>query len=123
MYLRIASYSIATLGAAVTIAAMIHGGGGLRSVLNGFMIWALLPYGALAAAAAISRTRGSLIAAFVVCLLAVLFGSFIYLDALFIHTSSTSALVFIFIPLYQLLAAVVVLVFAAERRRHATRNI
>jgi hypothetical protein len=123
MYLRVASYCIAAVGAFVTLMAMAHGGGSLRSLLSGFTLWALIPYAGLVAASAIARTRGSLIAALAVCLVAVLFGSFIYLDALFVHISSTGALVFIFIPLYQLLAAVVVLVFAAERRRHATRNI
>jgi hypothetical protein len=67
--------------------------------------------------------RGSIIACCVVSLAAAVFGIFIYVDALFIHIGSTSALVFLFIPLYQLLAAAIVITFAIERRAHASRNI
>ena len=123
MYLRLLTYSIASVGAAATLAAMVYAGGSLRSLLDGFTIWALVPYAAFAAAAAIARTRGSLLAAFLSCLAAVGFGLFIYWDALFVHISSTSALVFIFIPLYQLLAAAIVITFAIERRKYAIRNI
>ena len=123
MYLRVTTYGIAAVGAVATVAAMAYAGGSLRSLLDGFTIWALLPYAALAAAAAIARTRGSILAVFLVCLAAVVFGLFIYGDVLFIHISSTGALVFIFIPLYQLLAAAIVVTFAVERRRHASRNI
>ena len=121
--MRVVSYCIAAVGTVVTLVAMAHGGGGLRSLLSGFTIWALVPYAGFAAASAIARTRASLIAAFAVGLTAVLFGSFMYLNALFVHISSTSALVFVFIPLYQLLAAVVVVIFAAECRKHATRKV
>lgn len=62
------------------------------------------------------------IAAALACLMATAPGLFIYYGALFIHISSTSALVFIFIPLYQLLAAIIATVFAIERRTCATRN-
>ena len=51
-----------------------------------------------------------------VALAALLFGGFAYVDALFVHVSSTSALVFIFIPLYQLLAASIALVLALAVR-------
>jgi hypothetical protein len=123
MYFRIASYSIAAVGSVITLVALTHAGGSLRTLLSGFTIWALLPYASLAAAAGIARTRGSLLAAFITCLAVVLFGLLMYLDAVFIHVSSTGGLVFIFIPLYQLFAAAAVLIFVAVRRRYAARNI
>ncbi len=122
MYWRSASFSIQALGSAATLAAMAYAGAGFHLLLNGFTAWTLAPYVTLLTAATIACTRGSLIAVFGASLAAALFGSFIYYDALCIHTSSTSALVFIFIPLYQLLAAVIVLVFCIERRAQAVRR-
>ena len=123
MSLRRVSYSFLVLGGLGTLALMVYAAQGFRSLLSGFTVWALIPYAAFAIATRIACTRGSIIAASVASFVGVLFGMFIYVDALFVHISSTNALVFVFIPLYQLLAALVVLVFALERRRHAIRDI
>ena len=123
MSLRRVSYSVLVLGGLGTFALMIYAAEGFRSLVSGFTVWALVPYAVFAIATRIARTRASIIAASVASFIAVFFGVFIYVDALFIHISSTSALVFVFIPLYQLLAGLVVLVFALERRRHATQDI
>ena len=123
MHLRVATYFVAVIGIAITFAAMAHAGGSVRSLADGFTVWAVIPYVMFAAAAVVARTRGAIVAVFIVCLFAVLFASYIYFDALFVHISSTGALVFVFIPLYQLMAAVVVGVFAIERRMHASRCI
>ena len=69
--------------------------------------WALLPYAALSLYALVrshhdpsgARTRAS----FWACLIALAFALWAYLDASFVHLSSTSALVFLFVPLYLLL--------------------
>ncbi len=69
--------------------------------------WALLPYATLSLYALVrsrhdpsgARTRAS----FWACLVALVFALWAYLDASFVHLSSTSALVFLFVPLYVLL--------------------
>ncbi len=120
--LRIASYCILSLGVVATLAAMVYAGGSIASLLSGFTVWAVAPYVAFLIAVVIAPTRGAAIAALVFCLAAALFASFIYFDALFVHISSTGALVFVFIPLYQLLTAAIIIVLCIERRVHATRN-
>ena len=117
MLMRILSYTIAAGGGLGTLAAMVYAGGSPGALLSGFTLWALLPYAALAGAAAIAPTRGTLLATLIVSVVAVIFGGLVYIDALFIHVSSTSALVFVFIPLCQLFAATVVGLFAAYQRR------
>jgi hypothetical protein len=69
--------------------------------------WALLPYAALSLYALVrshhdpsgARTKAS----FWACLIALVFALWVYLDASFVHLSSTSALVFLFVPLYILI--------------------
>jgi hypothetical protein len=121
--MRCVSYSFLVAGSLGTLALMIYAAQGFGSLLSGFTVWALIPYAVFAIAIWMARTRGSVIASSVASLIAVLLGAFIYIDALFVHISSTSPLAFVFIPLYQLLAAVVVLVFALERRRHVIQDI
>ena len=123
MSLRRVSYSFLVLGGLGTLALMAYAAQNFRSLVSGFTLWALIPYIAFALAIHIARTRVSLIAACVASLVATFLGVFIYVDGLFVHISSTGALAFVFIPLYQTLAAVIVLVFALERRRHATQDI
>ena len=123
MSARTAIYSFLVLGILSTLGFLVFAAQGFRGLLSGFTLWGIVPYFVFGAAICIARTRGSVITVSVVSLAAVFFAAFLYIDAFFIHTSSTSALAFIFIPLYQLLAAVVVLVFALERRRHASPDI
>jgi hypothetical protein len=122
MSLRRVSYSFLVLGGLGTLGLLIYAAQGFRSLISGFTVWALIPYAAFAIATRVARTRGSVVAACIASFVAAFFGLFIYVDALFFHISSTSSLVLVFIPLYQLLAALVVLVFALERRRHATQD-
>ena len=110
-------------GALVTIAALAHAGGGASSLLSGFTIWPLLPYAVLLASSAFASTSGRALAAFIVSLLAAGFALLVYGDALFGHTSSMSGLVFVFIPLYQLIVAVILLaVLFFSRPSNANRN-
>ncbi len=104
-----ATVAVLAIGSFVTVAALVHGGGSLASLFSGFTVWALVPYGVLLASRSLARTRGRALATLIVSSLATAFAVLVYLDAMFVHTSSTSALVFIFIPLYQLIAAVILL--------------
>ena len=102
-----ATIAVLAVGAFVTLAALLHGGGSLSSLLDGFTVWVLSPYAAFCASCSLARTQGRALATLIVSSLATAFAALLYGDAMFGHTSSTSALVFIFIPLYQLIAAAV----------------
>jgi hypothetical protein len=95
------------IGGGGTLAAMTYASDDVSPVFAG---WLLVPYLILLIDLARARTQGMLIVTFAVSILAVVFAIAAYFDALFISTSSTSALAFLFVPLYQLVAALVVLV-------------
>ena len=90
---------------------MAYAGNGASSLLMlcAFVIWALLPYAVLLACSALTGTRGRGLAAFIVSLLASGLALLVYCDAMFVHTNSTSGLVFLAIPLYQFITAVILL--------------
>ena len=97
------------VGAFATIAAMVLAGDGAAALLSGLTIWALLPYALLLTCSRFAGTRGRALTVCIVAVLATAFAVVAYADALFIESSSTSALVFAFVPLYQLVAASIVL--------------
>jgi hypothetical protein len=70
--------------------------------LVGFMLWAVSPYVAVAAVlrALGNRTSASRVASVAASTAVLGFASLMYVDAVFIHVSSTSALIFLFGPLY-----------------------
>ena len=117
---RAISYAVLVLGAIATLAALaMSSGNALRGLLSGFTIWTLSPYAVLGAAVAIARTRGSIITALIISLLALASAVCGY-GSLFVgHQSSTAALIFVSLPFCQLLAAAIAITFAAERRKHA----
>ena len=120
--LNIATKATLGLGALGTLAALAYDGASAAVFTLG--IWALLPYAVLLASSRFAGTGGRALVLFIVCLLASGFAIFVYADALFVHTTSTAGLVFLFIPLYQLIAAVVLLVslFFLNKRSHPTRG-
>jgi hypothetical protein len=117
------TYTVLAIGALGTLGVMAYAGQSLESLVSGFTLWALAPFATFAAACALAR-RAVAIGVLVAAVVATLFAAFIYIDAFFIHIHSTSALVFIFIPLYQLVAAAILLVAAfVSRRAHVTSTI
>ncbi len=114
---KIATQSTLGVGALISLGALYYAGQSVRSLLSGFTAWVILPYAVFSVACSLVRTRGVALIIFVVSVMAVLCAGFIYVDALFLHSSSTSALVFIFIPLYQVIAAGVMLVISFFSRR------
>lgn len=75
----------------------------------GFMLWALCPYCVMAVLTlTIGRKSNAAGIASIAASGAVLaFAAFMYVDAIFIHVSSTSALIFLFGPLYLAIGGVV----------------
>ena len=114
--------TILTIGALVTVASLLHCGGSVASLLSGFTLWALIPYAVLFASCSLARTRGRTLTTLVVSVLATAFAAFAYGDAMFSHSSSTSALIFIFVPLYQLIAAAILFAILFATRTRNERN-
>jgi integral membrane sensor domain MASE1 len=98
-----------TLAAVFTFVTMLYGAG-WKLEWSGFYPWALSPYFGFFV---LSRFAGrfSSFAAGAGCIAAAVmlaFTLFAYGDGMYIHTSSTSALIFIFAPLYLLVGGLVV---------------
>ena len=118
------TYTVVAIGAVGTLGVMAYAGQSFESLVSGFTLWALAPFATFAAACALARRRGVIVVALIAGVVATLFAAFTYIDAFFIHIHSTSALVFIFVPLYQLVAAVILLLVAfVTRRAHVTPTI
>jgi hypothetical protein len=119
----IASLATLGLGALATVAALVQAGG-FSALLSGFALLALIPYAVFCGACFLSgSTRGRAITTLVVCALATAFALFFYGDLIFLHPGSMSGLVFLFLPFYQLPAAIlllVVLFFTRPRSRSSS---
>jgi hypothetical protein len=102
------------IAAAVTLVAMLHGAG-WKLEWSWFYPWALSPYLLLLALvlAAGGRSRAIRVAGLVATVAVLLAACLVYIDAMFIHVSSTSALIFIFGPLYFLVGGPLVFALAA----------
>jgi hypothetical protein len=114
---------IATLAVAgvVTLWCMLYGAL-WKFEWTWFYPWALSPYVVLAIvfAAAGNRSKATQIASVVAGIAVLLFASYLYFDAMLVHVSSTSALIFIFAPLYLLIGGLLVFfVTAMVGRKHA----
>lgn len=96
-------------GALATIGAIGHAAGSASSLLSGFTVWALLPYLVLLASSRVAVSRGRALTVAIIAPLVSAFALFFWADALFVHTTSTSPLVFLFVPLYQLIASLILL--------------
>jgi hypothetical protein len=119
-----ATFATLGLGALVTGVAFAHAAG-FPALLSGYSLLALSPYAVFCGACFLARRSGGLaIATFIVCALASAFAIYFYVDLIFINPGSMNGLVFYFVPICQLAAAVVLLIvllfavlFSRLRRR------
>ena len=107
------SVEIASLSVAAISTFIIAGEASeWQSVLNEWNLWILSPYiFFFIISVTANHQSGSVNVASASCYTAILilaFTLFIYIDAFYIHVSSTSALVFLFIPLYLIIGGPVV---------------
>lgn len=112
--LRNIGIAVAVLGAAGTLAIMLHAASWqvADATTLALLLWACLPYIVLA----ISNFRihrrgpssGSGIAILAASLLVVTLSVWLYYDSVYVSTTSTSALIFIFLPGYALVATAVI---------------
>jgi hypothetical protein len=109
----IASMTILAIAALLTIYAMLHAAAWQLSAGRvAFVVWALTPYLVVATVirAVGSKSGASRIASVISSAAVLVFAAFMYVDAIFIHVSSTSALIFLFAPLYLTVGGVMLFV-------------
>ena len=109
MNYRTVTAAIITIGALVAVAASWRGRPGAESLFSVLTVWTLTPYAVFFASWSLSRTRGRVLATLIVSAVATAFAAFVYGDAIFLHPTSALFFLFIFIPLYQLIAAAILL--------------
>jgi len=114
-HLRQIIYALTSIGAVSTLGFMAYAGRSFHSLLSEFTPWALSPYAVFALAGLAVRLQW---VAGVVLLssLVAIYAAAAYADAFFIHVHSTSAIIFIFLPFYQLILATVVLLLSLISR-------
>lgn len=119
------SVEIGALGlAAISAVILMLSASGWVLHFDVLYLWVLLPYGTFFVISLLVNARKlSSIIPVVTCITSLLmffFSLVVYVDGMFIHTSSTSSLLFLFVPLYLLLGAplvlVVILVLSKLRR-------
>lgn len=105
-----ANFATLGLAALVTGAALVQAAG-FSALLSGFSLLALSPYAVFCGACFLARTSGGrAIATFVICALASAFAIYFYVDLIFINPGSMNGLVFYFVPICQLSAAILLLI-------------
>jgi len=108
--INLATLATLGLGALTTVAALVRAGG-FSGLLNGFALFALLPYVVFSGACFLTgSSRGRAIATLLVSAAATVFALLVYGDLIFIHPGSMSGLAFLFVPFYQVPAAIILLV-------------
>jgi len=117
--------SLATLGlGALATGAALMQAAGFSALLSGFSLLALSPYAVFCGACFLAGgSRGRAIATLVVCALATAFAICVYVDLIFLNPGSMNGLVFYFVPIIQLSAAILLLVavfFTRPRGRSRT---
>lgn len=123
---RVTMASMATvgLGALATGVALVEAAG-FPVLISGFGLLALSPYAVLCGASFLANSsRGRAVATLFVSAAATVFALLVYGDLIFVHPGSMSGLAFLFVPLYQLPAAMLLLVvvfFTRPRNRSSAK--
>lgn len=101
------------LAAAVTLWSMLHGAR-WKFEWSWFYPWAVSPYAVFLVLVLITRkaTKSAQLASTIASVMILLFASFMYVDAMFVHVTSTSALIFIFGPFYLMVGGTVTFIIA-----------
>ena len=119
----IGSLAILALGALGTVAALWQGVGS-SVLLSRFALLALSPYAVFCGVCFLAdSSRGRAIATFVVCALATAFALYLFGKLIFLDPGSMSGLVFVVAPIFQLPAAILLLIvvfFTRPRSAHTS---
>ena len=114
--LRKIVYALTLIGAVSTLSFIAYAGRSFHSLLSGFTPWALSPYAVLALAGVTVRLQWIALVVLVSSLVATVYAAAAYANAFLIHVHSTGAIIFIFVPFYQLILAAVVLLLSLISR-------
>ena len=107
--LTAAARIILAIGTVAAVAWLLRADSGLSSLLNRLTLWTLLPYAIFFAASAFAGTRDRARSLLLVCALSTLVALLLYGATLLLSMGFTNALVLVFVPLFQLIPAVIVL--------------
>ena len=114
--IKVVGYFVAAAGAVMVVAAGNHAGGP-EGVFNPFTLLGFLPSLVLVVAMAITRLSGAALTVLAGSAAVIGWGVRAYLLTVFAeHPSSTVGLVFLFIPFYQMVGSMLVLVVSAVWR-------
>lgn len=120
--LRTSSLALLGLGALATLALLVASSGGAAAFLDGgvrFAAWALAPYALLTVGLSRFWSRRARLAGLAGCAAVVAGAVAAYADALFVHPDPQSALAFVFVPVVQIVVALLTigLAWALHRSR------
>ena len=104
--LKLFNYILLSTGIFAGLGFVIYASGGVGGMLDLFTLWMILPYSILLLVSYRAASRRTLITVATLsalCLLSIYW----YIDSLFVHPNAQGALIFLFLPLYQLLATIV----------------
>lgn len=123
--LRLVGYATLVFAIIVDVWFEQYARGSVGVRIDGYSVWIAAPFILMVVAIAIANSLRSLKVVFVLSVLLALSSLFIYWHALFIHVDAQGSLVFVFLPLYQLVAVAAVLlavIVVRIRARLAANN-
>jgi hypothetical protein len=95
-----------SVGIFAPLGFMTYASGGIDGLLDLYTLWTILPFFVLLLITLHTSSRETLIATTILGTLCLL-STYLYFDSLFIHPDAQGALIFIFLPLYQLFSIIV----------------
>ncbi len=90
----------------IALGLITYASGGVSGLLSGFTIWSVLPYLILVFISYRAQSVRTLLAVTILSVVCIL-STYLYFDSLFVHPDAQGALIFLFLPLYQLFATIV----------------
>ena len=115
------NYLLLGVGIFASLCFMTYASGGIDDLLNLFTLWTIFPFSILLLITYRTTSRKTLITTTIFSTLCVL-STYFYFDSLFIHPDAQGALIFFFLPLYQLFATVVGFGISAVANFFSTRK-
>ncbi len=104
--LKIFNVVVLLLSIILTFYFLAYASGGAGVLLSGFTLWGVSPFLVLLLISHRAISHRSVITTTLLSILCFL-GTYLYFDSLFVHLDAQGALVFLFLPIYQLLSLLV----------------
>jgi len=121
--LNTATFAALGFGALFTAVALAHDGAGGVSLLTSLALWTLLPYAVVLISAAYARSNRKALAVLSIAILCSASAFLYYGQAVFLHPTYLSGIVFAILPTYQVVPATILLaILFFTRASNANRN-